>query len=36
MEIKNLDNKHKDKDCVILACGPSLREYSQEKVRSFL
>ncbi len=35
MEIKNLDNKHKDKDCVILACGPSLREYSDEKVRSF-
>ena len=33
--IKQLKDIFKGKDCVILTCGPSLREYSDEKIRKF-
>lgn len=33
--IKQLEDVFKGKDCVILTCGPSLREYSDEKIRKF-
>ena len=33
--IKQLEDIFKGKDCVILTCGPSLREYSDEKIRNF-
>ena len=35
MKLENLKNKYKDKDCIILTCGPSLNEYSKEKIRDF-
>ena len=36
MDILDFKNKHKNKDCVILTCGPSLLEYSKEDVVNFL
>ena len=27
MNLEELENKHLNKDCVILTCGPSLTEY---------
>jgi hypothetical protein len=35
MKIENLNNKYSGKDCVVMACGPSLLEYPKEKVREF-
>ena len=35
MKLIDLENKYENKDCVILSCGPSLREYSKEKVKEF-
>jgi hypothetical protein len=32
MQIPNLKNKHLDKECVILSCGPSLKEYPKGMV----
>jgi hypothetical protein len=36
MNLKIFKNKHKDEDCVILACGPSLKEYDKNIVKNFL
>ena len=36
MNYKNLKNKHLGKDCVILTCGPSLKEYPKDKITEFL
>jgi hypothetical protein len=35
MNIEELENKHINKDCVILTCGPSLKEYSKKKILEF-
>lgn len=35
MIIEQLKNACEGKDCVILTCGPSLREFSKEKVKNF-
>ena len=35
MNIDSLYNKHANKECVILTCGPSLTEYSKKKVLEF-
>ena len=35
MKLEEFDNKHHDKDCVILSCGPSLKEYSKEQIKDF-
>ena len=35
MKITDLKDKHKNSECVVLTCGPSLNEYSREKVRDF-
>ena len=35
MKLEEFDNKHHNKDCVILACGPSLKEYSKEQIKDF-
>ena len=34
--MKIFKNIHKNKDCVILTCGPSLNEYKKDIVQSFL
>lgn len=36
LKLEDLKNKHKDTECVILTCGPSLVEYPREKVLEFL
>lgn len=35
MNILDLKNKHLNKECVILSCGPSLKEYPRSKVFNF-
>lgn len=35
MKFAELKNKYLDKDCVVLTCGPSLTEYSKDKIRDF-
>ena len=34
--LKLFKNKHKGQDCVILTCGPSLKEYDKNTVKKFL
>ena len=36
MNIEEYKQKFLDKDCVILTCGPSLKEYSKEKISDFI
>ena len=36
MKINDLKNKHIGKSVVILTCGPSLREYSKDRILNFL
>jgi hypothetical protein len=33
--LNSLKNKYKGKDCVVLTCGPSLKEYSKKKLIGF-
>ena len=35
MNFINLRKKYQDKECVILSCGPSLKEYQQDKIINF-
>jgi hypothetical protein len=35
-KIKLLKNKYKNKDCVILTCGPSFSEYSKDIIKNFI
>jgi hypothetical protein len=35
MKLPELYKKYKDKECVILSCGPSLKEYSKDKITNF-
>ena len=35
MNLKELENKHLNKDCVILTCGPSLTEYPKKVIEEF-
>tara|TARA_A100000164_G_scaffold378126_1_gene418946 strand:- start:290 stop:982 length:693 start_codon:yes stop_codon:yes gene_type:complete len=35
MNLEELENKHLNKDCVILTCGPSLVEYPKEVIEKF-
>ena len=36
MKIEEFKQKYLDKDCVILTCGPSLKEYPKEKICNFI
>lgn len=36
MDILDLKDIHKNQECVILTCGPSLKEYSKKKILDFL
>ena len=36
MKIEEIKQKYLDKDCVVLTCGPSLREYPKEKICDFI
>lgn len=35
MNLEELENKHLNKDCVILTCGPSLTEYPKKVIEEF-
>ena len=33
---ESFKNKHQNQDCVILSCGPSLKEYDQDDIKDFI
>lgn len=35
MKLSDLESKHLDKECVVITCGPSLREFEMEQVLKF-
>ena len=35
MKLSDLESKHLNKECVVITCGPSLREFEMEQVLKF-